>query len=302
MLPRAVLSGHALVYPTGLNSQMAVPLLARGDLLGVITFSAPSPRRYTEVDLSLAEELARRVSLAIENVGLFRKATEALRARDEFLSIAAHELRGPVTSLHLAVQSLVKGGLPEAQTRKVLDIVAREDRRLIRFVDELLDVARIRTGRLHFEFEDVDLAEVTREVGARMTSELSRSGSSLRTTTDAKVVGHWDRARLDQVVTNLLSNAIKFGLGKPIDLSVTGANNVATLVIRDRGIGIPADMQAHVFEPFERAVSMRHYGGLGLGLYIVRTILDGLGGTVTVEGEPGQGSTFTLTLPQSRAS
>ncbi|MEO6420889.1 MAG: ATP-binding protein, partial [Polyangiaceae bacterium] len=300
VLPRAVLSGHALVYPSGLNSQMAVPLMARGDLLGVITFGAPSSRRYTEVDLALAEELARRVSLAIENVGLYRKSVEALDARDEFLSIAAHELRGPVTSLHFAVQSLAKGELPPAQTHRVLELVAREDRRLVRFVNELLDVARIRTGRLHFALEEVDLGEVAREVGGRMSSELGRSGSTLRLTTEAKVIGNWDRARVDQVVTNLLSNAIKFGLGKPIELSVTSDDGVAKLVIHDRGIGIPRDKQDHIFDPYERAVSTRHYGGIGLGLYIVRTILDGLGGSVSLESDPGVGTKITIELPKSR--
>src|SRR5262249_51776993 len=161
-------------------------------------------------DLELAEELARRAALSVENARLYQSAQEALRARDEFLSIAAHEIRGPITSIHLAVQNLQKGKLPAPANLKVLEMIERDDRRLARFVDELLDLGRIRTGRLHFTFEEVDLGTVVREVAARLGAEVARSGSSLSITTDGRPVGQWDRFRLDQVVTNLLSNAIKF--------------------------------------------------------------------------------------------
>jgi signal transduction histidine kinase len=115
-------------------------------------------------------------------------------------------------------------------------------------------------------------------------------------------VGMWDRARIDSVATNLLSNAIKFGLGKPIEISVTTDNGRARLIVRDHGAGVSRDKHTAIFEPFERAVSVRNYGGLGLGLYIVRTIVDGLGGTVSVESEPGNGATFTVDLPLTRSA
>jgi signal transduction histidine kinase len=154
---------------------------------------------------------------------------------------------------------------------------------------------------MHFTFEDVDLGDVVRQVSTRLGPELARSGSSLSITSKGPTIGQWDRFRLDQVITNLLSNAIKFGLGKPIEVSIGKHEGIAKLEIKDRGIGIPKDMMDKIFKPFERAVSVRHYGGLGLGLYIVHTIVDGLGGTIRVESQLNAGSTFTVELPLVRS-
>lgn len=300
-LHSAVLAGHPAIFTLGRLSYLAVPLVVKGAVAGAITFVAPPSRRYTSQDLELAEELARRAALSVENARLYRGAQEALQARDEFLAIAAHEIRGPITSIHLAVQNLQKLELPERAKLKVLEVIERQDRRLARFVDELLDLGRIRTGRFHFTFEEVDLGTVVRDAAARLGAEVAKSGSSLSITTDGRPVGQWDRFRLDQVVTNLLSNAIKFGLGKPIEITVRAHEGRATLAMRDQGVGIPPGMQEQIFKPFERAVSSRHYGGLGLGLYIVRTIVEGLGGKVRVESNRDAGSTFTVELPQIRS-
>jgi signal transduction histidine kinase len=161
-------------------------------------------------------------------------------------------------------------------------------------------VTRIRAGQLHYVFAPVDLVEVTREVATQLKKELTRSGSPLSITAPGAVVGMWDRSRLVQVVTNLLSNAIKFGLGKPIELAVGSDGKVAKLELRDHGMGIAAEAQRRIFAPFERAVSDRHYGGLGLGLYIVRTVLEGLGGSVRVDSQPGGPTTFAVELPLGR--
>jgi PAS domain S-box-containing protein len=296
-----VLAGHPALYPSGLLSCMAVPLVVKGAVVGVMTFIAPAQRRYAALDLELAEELARRAALSVENARLYRKAQEALRARDEFLSIAAHEIRGPLMSMHLAVQVLGRGSLADDDTPKVLEVIQREDRRLARFVDELLDLGRIRAGQLHFTFEEVDLAEVLHEVLARLGTELSRSGSALSVSTEGRTVGRWDRFRLEQVAANLLSNAVKFGQGKPIEVSVSAREGRAILVVRDHGIGISPDMQERVFRPFERGVSVRHFGGLGLGLHIARTIVDAFRGTLIMESELGKGSTFYVELPLARS-
>jgi signal transduction histidine kinase len=181
---------------------------------------------------------------------------------------------------------------------RLVDVIERDDKQLIRLVDELLDVTRIRGGRLHFELERVDLAEITREVTARLGPDLARSGSSLSVATQGDLVGLWDRTRLDQVVTNLISNAVKYGMGKPIEVSAEGDDERATLVVRDHGIGIDPRAKDRIFDPFARAVSARNYGGLGLGLYIVRTIVDAFGGTVKVDSSLQSGSTFTVVLPR----
>jgi signal transduction histidine kinase len=141
-----------------------------------------------------------------------------------------------------------------------------------------------------------------RQVSTRLGPELARAGSSLSITSKGPAVGQWDSFRLDQLVTNLLSNAIKFGLGKPIEVLIDQHDGIARLEVKDHGIGIAKEMMDKIFKPFERAVSVRHYGGLGLGLYIVRTIIDGLGGTIRVESQPNAGSTFSVELPLVRSS
>lgn len=297
-LNATVMLGHATIYDIDSRSYMAVPLLAKDAVIGAMTFVAGRGRRYTGQDLELGEELARRVALSVQNAQLYEEAKAALKMRDEFLSVAAHEIRGPITSMHIAVQSLLRDGLPESARPRFLQIIEREDRRIARFVDELLDLGTIRSGRMHFTLEEVDLAEVVRDAASRLGGELARSGSALSITSQGCTTGRWDRHRLDQVATNLLSNAIKFGLGKPISATIRENGESTTLIVEDHGIGVPPDKLERIFEPFERAVSVRHYGGLGLGLYIVRTIVTGLGGTVRLESRPNSGATCTVELPR----
>jgi signal transduction histidine kinase len=291
-----VLGGHSLVYEVGSVSYLGVPLLMKDSLVGAITLCAATTRKYGSRDLEIAEELARRAALALDNARLYRRAQEALRARDELLSVAAHEIRGPLTAIHLAVQAIRKGKTHPESMPRLLEVIEREDRRLSQFVDELLDLGKIREGRLRFQYEAVSLGEVVREVATRLDHELVRSGSSLSVATEEHAVGSWDRFRLEQVVNNLLSNAIKFGLGKPIEITIRVREGRALLIVKDRGIGIEPEVLARLFKPFERGVSERHYGGLGLGLHIVKTIVEAMGGSVRVESAPGRGSVFTVEL------
>jgi signal transduction histidine kinase len=300
-LEPTALAGHTSTYSLNEIAHLAVPLVHDDEVLGVMTFIASPQRCYNQPDVEVAEELARRVALSIMNARLYRDAREALRARDEFLAVAAHELRGPVASLHVAVQLLSKGNLPPKTMAKLLATTERSDRRLSQFVDELLDVGHARAGHLHLTLEMVDLGDAVRAAASRFNAEIARSGSTLSLTIDGHVVGRWDRLRLEQVAGNLISNALKFGLGRPIHVSVTANNGRAALVVTDEGMGVPPDMRARIFDPFERAVSARHFGGLGLGLYIVRTIVSGMGGTIELESELGKGSTFTVRFPQERS-
>jgi len=248
----------------------------------------------------LEAEIVERRRLADENSDLFEGAQEALKSRDEFLSIAAHEIRGPLTALRLGVQSLRQGRVPPQAQPQIFKIIEREDRKLAQFVDELLDLGRIRAGTLLFTFEPVDLRDVINEVVTRLGAELQQAGSTVEIKAEGRLDGDWDRSRLEQIVSNLLSNAIKFGLGRPIVIALTGSEDRVRLRITDRGAGISREERRRIFEPFVRDTSPRNYGGLGLGLYIVRTIVDGFAGTLTVESEPDAGSTFTVELPRTR--
>jgi signal transduction histidine kinase len=292
------LAGQPTLYEAGGTSRMATPLIVKGELVGVLTLAAAPGAPYDERDLELAQELARRMALAVENARLYAAARDALRARDELFAVAAHEIRGPLMSLHLAVQSLASGTLPETENRRLLQIIERDDRRLSRFVDELLDVGRLRSGQLQLELEPVDLAVVVHDVVSWLGADISRSGSPVSIHTEGSAVGTWDRFRLDQVVQNLVSNAVKFGRGEPIEISVTADDSRATLVVRDHGVGIPGERKEAIFEPFERRVSARHYGGLGLGLHIVQTVVSAFGGSIRVESEPGAGAEFVVELPK----
>jgi signal transduction histidine kinase/PAS domain-containing protein len=298
--PRA-LASHSVIYSAASRSHMAVPLMCRDSVIGAVTFVAPQGRAYSKADLELADELARRMALSIDNGRLYQAARQAISGRDEFLAIAAHEIRGPLTSMHLAVQGLQRGTLPPDGVRTALDVIQREDRRLRRFVEELLDLGRIRTGQLHLELEEVDLGTVVRDVVSRLAEDFGTSGSAVTVSTHGTLVGQWDRFRLEQVVTNLLSNAIKYGQGKPVEVSAQGADGRVVLKVVDHGIGIPPAMVAKIFDPYERGVGARHYGGLGLGLHIAKTIVESFGGIIAVDSRPGAGATFTVDLPLARS-
>ncbi|MFP2905596.1 AAA family ATPase, partial [Pyxidicoccus sp. 3LFB2] len=294
--PEYVQRMQALEPKTGMH----VPLIARGRTLGVITFIAEVPRRsYGEADLELAQELARRAAVCIDNARLYRASQDAVRLRDDFLSVASHELNTPLTSLRLMVQSLLRhvpSGMPEPALRAMRTIDS-QSLKLATLIEELLDISRIHAGRLDLDLEEVDLAAVIHRVAEKLREPLVRAGCTLDLDVEGPIVGHWSAHRLEQVLLNLLSNALKFGAGKPIHVAAGADGGTAWLCVRDRGIGISPDKLPHIFERFERAVSVRAYGGLGLGLHLVREILTALGGTIRVESTVGAGTTFTVHLP-----
>jgi signal transduction histidine kinase len=297
----SVLAGHPLIYTARDRAHMATPLLSRNEVLGVMTIVGPPARTYETDDLEFLSEVARRVALSIDNVRLHAGARETLASRDEFLSIAAHEIRGPLTSLHLAVQSLLRGSLPEAGVKTALEIVEREDRRLRRFVDELLDLGRIRTGQLHLTIEDVDLGSIIRDTVSRLSQDIAEKGVAVHLKTSGPLLGQWDRFRLEQVVNILLLNAIKYGEGRPIELTAIGADDHVVFTCRDHGIGIPPTMLDTIFAPYQRAAEARIFGGLGLGLHIAKKVVAGLGGTIVANNPPGGGAAFTVELPFTRS-
>jgi len=221
------------------------------------------------------------------------QAQEAVRLRDEFLSIAAHELRTPLTALLLQLQSLDKASSGRGNVAPAL----RSARRLAGLVEMLLDVSRIATGRLELSKEDVDLVQIARDAVDRYSDEARRVGSQVTLEGDASVRGSWDPLRLEQVFANLIGNALKYAAGSPVTIRVGGRDGKATIEISDRGPGIASEDIARVFDRFERAAPSRHYGGLGLGLYSARQVIEAHGGTIGVSETPGGGATFSVMLP-----
>lgn len=232
---------------------------------------------------------------------------EAVLARDEFLSIASHELKTPLTSIKLQAQMIkrsVQKDDPMINSKeKLLTLVEQTDRqtlRLARLVDDMLDISRIRTGRLTIEKEELDFSELVSDVITRMKEqfqEIPGGEPILRLTPNTK--GKWDRTRMEQVISNLLTNAVKYGNKKEIIVEVSSTAESVTLKVTDHGIGVKESFKEKIFERFERAgISPNEVSGLGLGLYITKQIVLSHGGEIKVESETNKGSTFIVTLPR----
>jgi PAS domain S-box-containing protein len=236
---------------------------------------------------------------AAENLAkAYEEAQEALKVRDAFLSVAGHEFRTPLGAVSLTVHNLARR-LAEADepTSRAVQSLRRQIDRLTKLTEDLLQVGKIRAGKLVPEREPTDLARLAQEIVDRFRDSSTPGGSSPELTSSGPVVGDWDPSQLDQVITNLLANAVKFGNGAPVEVRIERRWGTAILSVRDQGIGISADDQARIFERFERAAAAKSYRGIGLGLWIASQIVKAHGGHIYVDSEPGKGSTFRVELP-----
>jgi signal transduction histidine kinase len=261
-------------------------------------------------DLSYASQQRAEAETALrlvaeERARLLEDRRQAVAARDQFLAVAAHELRTPLATLAMLVDYLVVPMLPHSKTEpggvvvqmRQLAMVKRQVDRLTALVVEMLDVSRITRGSFQLNSGPVDLRDVVREVLDRFDLEIQRSHVTVTVNAPDPAPGIWDAARIDQVITNLISNALKYGAGRPIEVSVRVEVSQAVVVVRDHGIGIPEDEQSKIFGPFARVVAAKHHAGLGLGLWIAQQIVQASGGRIKVDSRPEQGSTFTVELP-----
>lgn len=294
-----------LAKELGDTSAMVIPLTLHGKTFGALSFvSAESAIKYDQQRVSIGEELARRVALAFENSNLYKISQDAIEVRNEFLSIASHELNTPITSLKLQLQMVKKGLLigqdgkfPLERFTKSVEASVKQVDRLINLIQILLDVSRIQSGKFTFNFSSFNVHDVLNEVIERHKELIENADCSLKVEGASNIDVVWDRVRIEQVLTNLLTNAIKYAPGK-IELSVEEDKQDVLISVRDFGQGIPDEKLSYIFNRFERATSNESVSGLGLGLFIVKQIAEGHHGSVEVSSKAGEGSVFAIRLPK----
>jgi signal transduction histidine kinase/CHASE1-domain containing sensor protein len=300
-------SGPHLGLPAGhlpVRSYLAVPVKSRsGDVLGVLFYGHPEPARFSEREEQLVAGMASHAAVAMDNARLFKNAQEAVQTRDEFLRIASHELKTPLTPLKLHMQGLTRSvnrGLepnPEALAKmaKVADL---QITRISKLVDDLLDVSRISAGLLKLNPERVDLSQLVQEVVDRFSPQLAETGMEVIREIEPGLEGSYDHLRLEQVVANLITNAIKYAPEAPLTVTLRREGPEVVLVVADQGAGVDPSNHEKVFERFERAGFAKSSAvGLGLGLYITRQIVDAHGGTIRLQSRQPHGARFEIRLP-----
>ncbi|MFZ4877680.1 hybrid sensor histidine kinase/response regulator [Janthinobacterium sp. Mn2066] len=228
----------------------------------------------------------------------------SLRMRDEFMSMVAHELRTPLNTLFLETQmrtlNLERDNLSAFAPDKLQKMVERDGRQIrsmVRLIDDMLDVSRISSGKLSIRREAVDLSALVRRLADDLSPYAASTGSTLQVHTLEHITGYWDAFRVEQIVVNLISNALRYGEGKPVGISLAATQNSAVIEVRDQGIGISGKDQERIFDAFERVVQHDRSGGLGLGLFITKQLVDAHGGAITLQSQPGHGALFSVTLP-----
>ena len=292
----------AVLMQLGVRSALVLPLVARGRTLGAITFvSGEANAPLSEADVAVLTEVGRRAALAIDNARLFKEAEAANQAKDEFLAILSHELRTPLNAI-MGWTHMLREGLSEEMARHAIDVITRNARSQKQLVEDLLDVARIASGKLDIHPSPVDLVEIARAaVDAALPAARQRRIELALTSEGSTAPLLADSHRLQQVAANLLSNALKFtDPGGRVDVAISGQDGRVELVVSDTGGGISPEFLPHVFERFRQADPSltRTHGGLGLGLWLVKQIVEAHGGTAEARSDGAdKGSTLRVTLP-----
>lgn len=311
-------TAQPLLYPTlppdflnlpqslGLRSAMIIPLAIHEKVFGyLILLNAESGHAFNKTDFLMAQDLSRRIMMAFTNARFYEQAQNAIHVRDEFLSIASHELKTPLTPLKLQIQMVMRmleqQKAPELNPEKIAKLLHTSEKQISRLtllIDELLDIAKINNGKLQLNIEEFDLNEMIRDILDRFDGQITQAKCETVIEIPEQIKVRWDRFRMEQVVINLLTNAIKYGQGHPIHIRVCKDQDKIRISVKDHGIGIAQKDLERIFARFERAVSGKNFAGLGLGLFIASQLAEAHKGHISVESELGSGSTFTLEAPQ----
>jgi signal transduction histidine kinase len=295
-----IISGIAIGYLFPSPNLLEIFLfLLEGILISLVI--EKGRRQHTHTFHLNKEDLTEKVKKLEEDYAIAKKE---IRARDEFLSIASHELKTPLTSMLLQTQtalySIRNVSLAHFSINnllKMLESVENQTKRLSKMINDLLSTSLITTGNLQLVYEKVDLDAVVADVIEEFSTRIQREGYELTYSKQESITGQWDKIRIEQAVSNLISNAIKYGDRKPIEVAIKKENNSALIIVKDHGIGIAKEQHEKIFGLFERAVSPTEYKGLGVGLYITKQIVKAHGGSISLSSKVGKGTTFTIKLP-----
>ncbi|MEO7911799.1 MAG: HAMP domain-containing sensor histidine kinase, partial [Roseiflexaceae bacterium] len=294
---------QALIQQLAPHSLLMLPFVVRGTTIGVFTlYATRTMRRYTPDDLALAEELVRRAAMALDNAQLYHEAQAAIREREAFLLVASHEVKNPLTALLGHAQVLQRKLTRRADSARELEDITTiidQSKRIDRLLSELLDASQVTGAQFRIDPIPLDLGSLLRRVVAQAQPSAPNHCISIsEQATMLAIAG--DANRLEQVFQNLISNAIKYSpAGGAITVAIAKQDARARITVRDEGLGIPAAALPHVFKRFYRVAgtSTQQIAGSGIGLYVVREIVTGHGGTVEASSIEGGGSTFTVYLP-----
>jgi len=294
-----------ILQELALKSYMCVPLRAKTKILGVITFvNGQSGRRYGTADLQMAEDLAHRAAIAIENARLYQEGREADQRKDEFLAMLAHELRNPLAPIRSGLDILA---MDAGSRQEIISLMQEQVEHVVRLVDDLMDVSRIMRGKVELRKETLEVGDLLRRSVQAIRPTIDNLQQELIVSLpDDPLYLDADPVRLVQVLENLLNNASKYmDTGGRIELTAVREDNQAVIVVRDSGIGIERDLLPYVFDLFRQSSRSldRAQGGLGIGLTLVKRLVEMHDGTVSAQSDgPGHGSTFTLRLPLVKTS